>query len=991
MANSTRSQGAKKAAWESPLRALLDEPEDANGIPLAIELCLTSGSFSGATPRLMARLMRPAARGGWVNGSLAWSSLDAWHIQTGEYRDDHLAILRQLCATQRASESRLSYYHSYRADRALDLTDCSAHLWPILEELDRLGVRLIHAHASNGDVRTDERGEVLVDVTAGKSGGLVVRGRTHVEQDADLELEPVTFLGREGHGLVCVGPPDPQHPKNRPLHLVHLARSANPQLQRLVLDEAAVEVPARDLKRFVDEICPALRGVAKVTSSDGSFTPPEISPPSLVLHVEHGRGHRIDIGWAFDYRVGEKLHRVPLGDNGVGFRDRAAEKALITSHILEAAGLRALGLLDPAGRPTVAPPLTLTGLESLRFTTGLLPDLLQLSDVEVWVSGEPADYRDVGDSLDIGVSTAEIDGERDWFDLGVTIRAEGREVPFSDVFRALANGETQLLLDDGAHFSLLEPRLQSLRQLIEEARTLSDSKSRSLRISRYQAGLWSELSALGIVTEQAQAWQRQVGTLLALDTLPEHPLPKTLTADLRHYQREGFDWLATLWGLELGGILADDMGLGKTLQALALICHARERDPAIGPFLVVAPTSVVSGWKGEAARFAPTLRVSTVADTFAKSGKRIEDTTDADIVITTYTLLRLDAEAYRSVSWAGVLLDEAQSVKNHESKTYRAARKLRAPFKLAITGTPMENNLMELWSLLSITAPGLFPDPKRFTEEYARPIERDRDLERLARLRRRIKPLVMRRTKELVAPELPAKQEQNLEIDLHPRHRKIYDTYLQRERQKVLGLIDDFDRNRFTILRSITLLRQLSLHAGLVDDANEAVPCAKLDALVEQLDDVIGGGHRALVFSQFTGFLAKAREYFDREGISYCYLDGRTRNRERVLERFRSGDDPVFLISLKAGGFGLNLTEADYCFLLDPWWNPATESQAIDRIHRIGQMRHVMVYRILARGTIEEKVVAFAQRKAALFSGVMDDGDLFASGITADDIRGLIE
>ncbi len=250
--------------------------------------------------------------------------------------------------------------------------------------------------------------------------------------------------------------------------------------------------------------------------------------------------------------------------------------------------------------------------------------------------------------------------------------------------------------------------------------------------------------------------------------------------------------------------------------------------------------------------------------------------------------------------------------------------------------------------------------------------------------------VIKRRTKELVAADLPAKQEQTLEVDLHPRHRKLYQTRLQRERQKLLGLIGDFNRHRFTILRSITLLRQLSLHAGLSDDGHDGVPCAKLDALIDQLGEVVGGGHRALVFSQFTGFLAKVRERLEGTDIGYCYLDGRTRKRECVLERFKDGSDPVFLISLKAGGFGLNLTEADYCFLFDPWWNPATEAQAIDRTHRIGQTRPVMVYRMIARDTIEEKVAALARRKAALFSGVMDDGDLFASNLTAEDVRGLL-
>jgi SNF2 family DNA or RNA helicase len=337
-----------------------------------------------------------------------------------------------------------------------------------------------------------------------------------------------------------------------------------------------------------------------------------------------------------------------------------------------------------------------------------------------------------------------------------------------------------------------------------------------------------------------------------------------------------------------------------------------------------------------------------------------------------------------------LLLDEAQFVKNHQSRIYQCARQLPAPFKLAITGTPMENNLMELWSLLSITAPGLFPSPTRFREHYARPVEKQTDLEPLARLRRRIKPLVKRRTKEQVAADLPAKQEQVLEVELDPRHRRIYQRHLQRERQKVLGLVHDVDRNRFTILRSLTLLRQLSLHPALVEPEHAHLGASKIDALVDQLRDVIDGGHRALVFSQFTGFLAHVRERLDSNGVEYTYLDGTTRNRPSVIRRFKDGVAPVFLISLKAGGFGLNLTEADYCFLLDPWWNPATEAQAVDRTHRIGQTRNVMVYRIIAKDTIEEKVLALAKRKAELFTGVMDDGAVFDSKLNADDIKALL-
>jgi SNF2 family DNA or RNA helicase len=363
----------------------------------------------------------------------------------------------------------------------------------------------------------------------------------------------------------------------------------------------------------------------------------------------------------------------------------------------------------------------------------------------------------------------------------------------------------------------------------------------------------------------------------------------------------------------------------------------------------------------------------------------------ADLVVTSYALFRIDESAYQPLPWAGLLLDEAQFVKNHQAKTYQCARKLSAPFKLAITGTPLENNLMELWSLLSIVAPGMYASPKRFAEFFAKPIERGDAPDRLAALRRRIRPLMMRRTKEQVATELPPKQEQVLPIELSSRHQRIYQTRLQRERQKVLRLIDDLDANRFTILKSLTTLRQLSLDPALVDDSHEGVGSAKTDALLELLTDVVGEGHRALVFSQFTGYLRRVRDRLDSQGTPYAYLDGRTRKRQQAIDAFKHGDAPVFVISLKAGGVGLNLTEADYVFVLDPWWNPAVEAQAVDRAHRIGQTRNVMVYRLVSQDTIETKVMELKARKEALFSSVMADDGGFGGALSADDIRGLFD
>jgi len=406
---------------------------------------------------------------------------------------------------------------------------------------------------------------------------------------------------------------------------------------------------------------------------------------------------------------------------------------------------------------------------------------------------------------------------------------------------------------------------------------------------------------------------------------------------------------------------------------------------------VVAPTSVVGNWAAESAKFAPGLRVVAITETRTRSGLDLaEAVKDADLVITSYALFRLDYDEYSDRQWSGLILDEAQFIKNHLSKGYLCAKKLSAPFKLAITGTPMENNLLELWSLFSVTAPGLFAQSGRFKEYYQGPIEKDGDSDRLGQLRRRIRPLMLRRTKEQVVKDLPAKQEQVIELELNPAHRKVYQTHLQRERQKVLGLIDDMKRNRFAILRSLTLLRQLSLDAGLVDPKYAKIPSTKLDALMEQVADVVAEGHRTLIFSQFTGFLDKVRQRMDSAGVEYCYLDGKTRHRPAVLADFKSGTAPVFLISLKAGGVGLNLTEADYCILLDPWWNPATEAQAVDRIHRIGQTKNVMVYRLVAKDTIEEKVMALKATKAKLFSSVMESGSAQSTALTATDIRELL-
>jgi superfamily II DNA or RNA helicase len=993
--------GSGPAPWERSLATLLTpgaarSPDSESGTPLAVEVSVSEPHRPGwyrwtgpdPAPRLLARVVRPG-RNGWVSGGLSWPQLHSLRY-SGNYRGSHVRWLTEFYGLFKSGGGQYASGSYQGDDKTIALSAFeSTRLWALLDEAEAIGLPLVHARKRLGPLSPYRPAELCLDATS-DAGTLTITPLV-VLDETPADAVPVAFIGTEGHGVAYTGREDAERTPDRadwPLRIARLTVPVPPALQRMALDTRRLEIPADGLSRFSGEYYPRLRQMARVVSSDGSFTPPAIPDPTLVLRASYGDRHDLELRWEWAYQVGDFTRRAPLSPAGdTGYRDLGAERAIVAGLDV---GLERFGLRrTDEGQPLVAQ-ARLTGIDTMRFTTEVLPLLDGHPGVAVEISGEPADYREAGDSLEIAVSATGIAGETDWFDLGVTVTVEGREVPFTDIFVALATGESHLLLPDGAYFSLEKPELEALRRLISEARELQDAPDGPLRISRFQAGLWDEFAALGVVETQAAEWQRQVGGLLELESIDPVAPPATLLARLRPYQAEGFGWLAFLWRHRLGGILADDMGLGKTLQSLALICHARQAEPGGAPFLIVAPTSVVANWTAEAARFAPGLTVRGIPDTLRKSGRDLgEIMAGADVVVTSYTLFRLDFEAYAAADWSGLLLDEAQFVKNHHSKAYQCARTLPAPFKLAITGTPMENNLMELWSLLSITAPGLFPLPGRFRDYYARPIENSGDAELLAQLRRRIRPLVKRRTKEQVAADLPAKQEQVLEVDLHPRHRTIYQRHLQRERQKVLGLIDDLQRNRFTILRSLTLLRQLSLHAGLVDGIDLDAPSAKIDMLVEQLQDVTGSGHRALVFSQFTRFLELVRERLAAEGIPYCYLDGRTTDRATVISRFKEGDVPVFLISLKAGGFGLNLTEADYCFLLDPWWNPATETQAIDRTHRIGQTRNVMVYRLIARDTIEEKVVALSARKAELFSSVMDDGNLFGASLDADDIRGL--
>ncbi|MCU1408851.1 MAG: hypothetical protein JWM23_931 [Microbacteriaceae bacterium] len=968
---------------------------------------------SSGQVRLGVRPVTLAASGKWVRAGLTWNNLiygvNRMNLDPVQHRwFCQLAALHRATPQAYAGQDPDWYY--------LDEFN-SPLLWPLFDEAMRLGIGLVGSKKDTTIV-IGARAEVSLDASSQPAAGPGADSAAGLAADsaADLAGGPAADL-RLTTTLTIDGTP---HPANQagaiadhgvysyelnPPSTITLAPTTDilsTEQRRLLGRPPEVVVPAPDVPEFLADFYPALRKTIPVTSTDDSVAFPVIAPPQLVLTATFLPKHTVRLDWEWEYHDTPSHSRKPLRATAADQvnRDDAVERELLS---------RATRLVR---HELLQPTVSLQGITAAEFTEKELPAIDAVDGIRVDIVGDKPDYRELTAAPKLTVTTVETE-QRDWFDLGVIVTVEGKQVPFGPLFKALATGQTKLLLVDNSYLSLQHPAFNQLRELIDEAQSLAEWET-GLRISRYQAALWADFEDLADETEQAQTWRAAVSGLNELATLETvadpTPLPGGLLATLRPYQRDGFNWLAFLWRHGLGGILADDMGLGKTLQALALILHATEQGGAEArrPFLVVAPTSVVSNWLTEAARFAPGLAVVGIAATEAKSGTLLADAAlGADVVVTSYALFRLDFDSYQAHGWAGLILDEAQFVKNRAARVHIAARDLTAPFKLAITGTPMENNLLELHSLFSIVAPGLFPSARKFTEVYQRPIEgADKGVrnkgeasktttlnsgELLARLRRRIRPLMMRRTKELVAGDLPAKQEQLLRIDLEPRHRKLYDTFLQRERAKLLGLIEDMDKNRFIIFRSLTLLRMLSLDASLVDEKYSHVPSSKLDALFEQLDDVVAEGHRALIFSQFTSFLKKAATRLDEQGIDYCYLDGSTLRRSEVIDRFKSGSAPVFLISLKAGGFGLNLTEADYVFLLDPWWNPASEAQAVDRTHRIGQTKNVMVYRMIATGTIEEKVMALKDKKAKLFSSVMDDDALFSSALTADDIRGLLD
>ncbi|MEV5000759.1 DEAD/DEAH box helicase [Nocardioides sp. LML1-1-1.1] len=951
---------APTSAWRRTLERIVTEldrqrtePREEVALALEISLAPPRRAYQSPGTTLHVRPLRAGRNKPWVKTGADWSDVAAAAITGGFPRAQAEAVT--------ALHTLWSGHRGYGNGVTPSLDELGSQVVRALRTARDAGVTLLGGGAVATVEVADEEAEVVVRLGDAETGGTEVQG-----------LVTLGETSWRGDGVVPIGNPATAVGLLDQLgHLVVADLTAPmPLAVRHLVDGPGFTVPPAEADDLRAEL-PLLMRHLTVRAETAAIELPEPLTPALVLTVTWHSATKAALTWTWAYGDDDtRTCAVGSSDPLGGVRDRVAERALL-AHV-PAELLRTTSAADG---------------DALTLAIHDLPHLRTIEGVRV-VEEERPDFREIDVAPEISFDLVEPDDERpstDWFDLAVTVRVAEEGIPLPDVLAALTLGNEFLVLPSGRYVTTDRPEFDRLREVVAAAAELHDRDGDRIGVGRQDLGLWAQLAETGLVDTQVADWVRRAEALRDLTDIPR-PEPTGLATTLRSYQREGFWWLAFLWQHGLGGILADDMGLGKTLQVLALIAHARAERPAEPPFLVVAPTSVVTAWVDEAARHAPGLRVGVVR---RGTDDVAEIAAGSDIVVTTYTLLRLAQDQYAAVGWAGLVLDEAQQVKNHQSKTYTAVRMIEAPFRLAVTGTPFENRLMELWSLLSVTVPGLYPWPRRFAERVVRPIERDADQAVLDRFRARVKPFLLRRTKELVADDLPPKQEQVLAVDLGPRHRKIYDTHLARERQRILGLVEDFDRNRVAIFSALTTLRQLALDPALVDPEHDTVGSAKLDVLVDHLREITAEGHRALVFSQFTSFLARVRTRLDEAEIATTYLDGGTRDRAAVIDDFRAGTAPVFLISLKAGGVGLTLTEADYVFVLDPWWNPAAEAQAVDRAHRIGQTKHVHVYRLVATDTVEEKVMELKARKAELFAQVIDGDGAMSTTIGADDIRSL--
>ena len=579
--------------------------------------------------------------------------------------------------------------------------------------------------------------------------------------------------------------------------------------------------------------------------------------------------------------------------------------------------------------------------------------------------------------------SVEIKENIDWFDINAIIKFGEFEIPFKELRKHLLNSRNEIRLPNGEIAVIPDGWVTDYAELFSFVHENGDTRA---KLDKHHLALVQDMEKgeLSKVT-----MDRKLDQLRDFDTIENFPEPKNFKGTLRAYQKAGYDWLQFLNHYKFGGCLADDMGLGKTVQTLALL-QAEQEKGAVNASLLVMPTSLVYNWQLEAKKFTPKLKVHVYTGT-----NRVKDVSQFegfDLVVTSYGIVRRDIEELEGYYFNYVILDESQAIKNPGSNISKAVKKLNSKHRLILTGTPLENSTMDLWSQMSFINPGLLGQKSFFKKNYQLPIEKQSSEEQTSKLFSLIKPFILRRLKSQVAKELPEKFENIHYCSMSDSQQEEYEEIKNQYRNKILSHIDEHgvNKSQMVLLQGLTQLRQIANHPRMVN-TDYTGGSGKLDEMLRMMDSALAEGHKILIFSQFVKHLTILREDLDKEGIDYCYLDGSTKNRQEQVERFQNDKSVrVFLISLKAGGLGLNLTEADYVFLLDPWWNPAVELQAVDRAHRIGQNKTVFTYKFITKNTVEEKILALQSRKLKLASDLITTDQGFVKNLTKDDIQELL-
>ena len=586
----------------------------------------------------------------------------------------------------------------------------------------------------------------------------------------------------------------------------------------------------------------------------------------------------------------------------------------------------------------------------------------------------------------VGESSLEIKVNEsiDWFDIHAVVRFGDYEIPFNELRKLINKKSKEIKLPNGEIAVIPDSWLTDYAELF--AFMEEDGQGQNLKLKKHHLSLIEDLrnGQLAQVT-----MDRKLQKLQGFEEIEDYELPKGFKGKLRPYQKAGYNWMRFLAEYSFGGCLADDMGLGKTVQTLALL-QSQKSEGAIQTSLLVMPTSLIYNWQIEASKFTPKLKVLIYSGT--QRDKNPETFAKYDLVITSYGITRIDIDILNTFYFNYVILDESQAIKNPDSIIAKSVGKLKSRHRLILTGTPLENSTMDLWSQLSFVNPGLLGAQKYFKNEFQLPIEKQQDIEKTRKLNVIIKPFILRRQKSQVAKDLPEKIESVKFSEMTPDQAEKYEEVKSFYRNKILDTIETsgIRKSQMLLLQGLTQLRQIANHPKMVDEDFEG-DSGKFEDVRYMVESALSEGHKVLIFSQFVKHLTIVRKYLDDKGMSYAYLDGSTKDRQGQVDSFQNNKDiKLFLISLRAGGLGLNLTEADYVFLLDPWWNPAIEEQAVDRAHRIGQKKTVFTYKFIARDTVEEKILALQKNKLKLASDLISTEESFMKKLTTEDISELL-